>query len=80
MKQRYELAVVRIERRQVRTFVQVALVARQGQIGLVVAAQVLASHDMLDLEHAVDRALRKAAILAAVPCALGDELTRGRRH
>jgi hypothetical protein len=46
----YHLSCIRVDPRQVGPFVEVAVLAGQGQIGEIVGATVLPGNDVLDLE------------------------------
>ena len=50
VKQRNDLPGLRVNPRQIRTFMCIAPVAGQGQVGRSVATAVLAGNDMLDVE------------------------------
>lgn len=51
MKKRGELTCFRIKTRQIRTFVKVAMMAGQGQVGEIIPATMLAGNDVLDVER-----------------------------
>jgi len=51
MEQFRDLVRLRVNARQVRTFVEIAVDARQGQVGEVIGAAVRPREDVLDVEH-----------------------------
>lgn len=67
----------RIDAGEVRSFVQVAVLAREGEVGGCGWPAVLAGHDVLDVESKEPViVLVNVTVLAPVACALSNELAK----
>ena len=74
MKQIGYLIGLRINTRQVRSFMQIAIDAGQGKIAGVVRTSMLFGNDVLDMQDSQRRVvLMEPAILATIRCTLPDE-------
>jgi hypothetical protein len=75
MKQSGDFLGVWVEAGEIRPFVKIAVMARQGEVSRVVCASVLTCRDVLDVKRQWFQKLRQRAVFAAVPCPLPNELT-----
>ena len=66
MKQRDDLSGGRVDPRQIRPFVAVAVAARKSQVFQYGRATVLLSDDVVEVKRQFSESFREAAILAAV--------------
>jgi hypothetical protein len=66
MKQRNNLTGVRVDPRQIRPFVAVAVTARESQVLQYRGAAVLLSDDVIEVKRQFSERFREATILAAV--------------
>jgi hypothetical protein len=66
MKQRDDLTGVRIDPRQVRPFIAVAVAARESQVFQYGGAAVLLSDDVVEVKRQLSERFRETTILAAV--------------
>ena len=81
MKECGDSAGERVNAREVGAFAQVAVYAREAEIGFVIGAAVLARADVLDVEGGEWRViLMQATILTAVHGPLAHEDARRRGH
>ena len=80
MKQSHHLAGLGINAREVCSFVEVAVMARQGQVFGNVRAFVLTSNNVFDVECQRFLRLEQAAIFAASVCPMPDRLAQPRVH
>ena len=65
---------------QIRTFMKIASLAREGEVLRVIGTPVLLCDDVLNVVREVAVLLAEKAILAAIPRPSSDEVTRGSVH
>jgi hypothetical protein len=75
MKQPNDITRLRINARQIRPLVQVALRASQSEIIGIVAAAMLARDDVLDVKTQLGKLLRQSAVFAQIGGPRADKLT-----
>jgi hypothetical protein len=75
-----EVARLGINPGQVRALVQVATVACEREIAVVIGAAVLFGNDVLHVMFQVAMFLAQAAVLTAIASPAADEVARGRVH
>jgi hypothetical protein len=74
VKERHNVIRLRVDGREIRAFVQIAAITREGEIGRTVVRLVLLCHHMFDVEGDVVDVFGEMAVLAPLVGAMPDEL------